>query len=127
MCLFSKEKEMIATCDIPCVKVLMESDGKRYTPFYDKRVPRIVLWGFLPFRARGEKEVKQGRNGVFVKKGYIHVFDSLNASLSAIANWLFIGDKFEHYECVIPKGTHYWVSCDGSMYAAKKIKFVRKI
>jgi len=126
MCLFSKEKEMVATCDIPCVKVLVEIDGKRYTPIYDKHVPCFVLWGLLPFSACGEKEVEQGSDGVFVKGGYIHVFDLLKSSSSSLTCWWFAMHKLEYYECVIPKGTHYWVSSDGSEYAARKIRFVRK-
>ena len=125
MCLISVEGEKIANVDIPCVKVLVRRDGEVYTPCFPKRVSRIVLCGIFPMRAKGEERVVHGTYSAYVTGGFVHVY----ASRADCIHWEWLwhdGGMIEFYDCVIPKGTRYWMSDDGSQYAAKKIRFVRK-
>lgn len=128
MCLYSLGHEEVATCDIPCVKLLaIDSDGKYYTPFYKRRVSQMVLRGLSCLRAKGKK-------GIFVshlkyctktiKGGYIHVYAS---QADAHEQAWFGMPRYVLYDCVIPKGTRYWKSYDGCEYAARKIRFIQEI
>lgn len=116
---------MVAHVDIPCVKVLVRKFGIHYTPYYLKRVFRIVLCGIFPMRARGKGDVVYGTASKFVNGGFVHVY----ASMADCIHWEWLrydGGMIEFYDCVIPKGTRYWMSDDGFQYATKKIRFVRK-
>lgn len=130
MCLISDDiRERVAERDIPCVKVLVRRDGGVYTPYFSERVCRIVLCGIFPMRAKGDENVVHGTYSgsayVTVTGGFVHVY----ASRADYIHWEWLwhdGGMIEFYDCVIPKGTRYWMSNDGSQYAAKKIRFVRK-
>jgi len=126
MGLISSEYEKVSKVDIPCVKVLVRKGVVHYTPCIGERVCRIVLCGLFPMAATGEEDVVYSENSRFVNCGFVHVY----ASLSDCIDWSWRyhdGGSIEFYECVIPAGVRYWESDDGSMYAAKKIKFVKKI
>lgn len=117
------ESERIAEEDIPCVKNLaVGMDGRYYTPFIGKLISRVVLSGIVAMRACGEEFIEDSVLGDrCVGEGFIHVFTSLDDALK----WGAVDGVF--YECIIPKGTRYWVSSDGKEYASKRIRFKRRV
>lgn len=121
MCLYTNNIEpKIAEEDIPCYKELVCS-GKRYiTPFM-----QLPVFRSNSNRISGKRVVAKPRRKVNwfscrytgcrygIDKGAIHVYSKYNGDRCVINS--------EVFEAYIPKGTKYWVSVDGTQYAAKKI------
>lgn len=120
MCLFSVTGRLKAEKDIPCVKALGYVNGCFVTPIEYRRVPYLVLSGRRLFRARGKRDVKRNQLWEVVSGGYIHVYRREDNVQSSFKSGCLL------FDCIIPKGTEYYESNDGTMYAARKIRFVRK-
>ena len=119
MCLLANEFEKIAEKDIVCYKELKYDQvlGIFVTPFQQRWIGRRVLNGRRLYKARGKEEVKY--DCYFqVGGGFVHSYAKLYSCF---------GSRHVVWECVIPAGTRYWVSDDGTEYASKSLRFVRKM
>ena len=124
MCLIANDYERIADEDVPCVKVLSYSDGWFYTPYKMRRVCDGVLNGRRLMRARGRECVDElGWDQFSVGRGFVHTFSTMESAKSL---WFPLSGRVVYFDCVIPKGTRYWVSYDGMEYASKAIRFVKE-
>ena len=69
------------------------------------------------YKARGKEEVKYDYY-FQVGGGFVHSYAKFQACLSV---------RYVVWECLIPAGTRYWVSDDGTEYASKSLRFVRRM
>lgn len=133
MCLISNTNiPKIAQEDIVCYKVLIKPSilkslfGKGYvTPWYDKKVKPKGL-----FKAEGMKEIIRDYYASIhptklycIGGGFIHTYTNLNAI--GITGPDFVRQRV--FECIIPKGTEYFISIDDQEYASDCIIFKREI
>lgn len=129
MCLVSDtDIPKIAQEDIVYYKVLIKVSnikalfGKGYaTPWYETKVKPKGL-----FKAKGGKSILKNyfNPGTYdVGRGFIHTYTGLDGS--RIPKNLIEGYRI--FECIIPKGTEYFVSTDGEEYASDCIIFKRKM
>ena len=129
MCLLSDtDIPKIAQEDIVCYKVLIKVSGikalfgKGYlTPWCDTKVRPKGL-----FKAKGGKSILRNcfKPGTYdVGRGFIHTYTGLDGS--RIPKNLIGGHRM--FECIIPKGTEYFVSIDGEEYASDCIIFKREM
>ena len=129
MCLVSDtDIPKIAQEDIVCYKVLIKVSnikalfGKGYaTPWYETKVKPKGL-----FKAKGGKSILKNyfNPGTYdVGRGFIHTYTGLDGSRIP-KNFI---EGYRIFECIIPKGTEYFVSTDGEEYAPDCIIFKRKM
>lgn len=129
MCLVSDtDIPKIAQEDIMCYKALIKVSsikalfGKGYaTPWLETKVRPKGL-----FKAKGEKSIFRNcfKPGTYdIGRGFIHTYTGLDGS-KVPKN--LVGDH-RMFECIIPKGTEYFVSIDGEEYASDCIIFKRKV
>ncbi len=129
MCLLSDtDIPKIAQEDIMCYKALIKVSsikalfGKGYaTPWLETKVRPKGL-----FKAKGEKSIFRNcfKPGTYdIGRGFIHTYTGLDGS-KVPKN--LVGDH-RMFECIIPKGTEYFVSIDGEEYASDCIIFKRKV
>ena len=123
MCIICREPFKVASKDIVCWKQLWKSSlfGFVYTPVMKRLVFPWVLSGKVPYRARGSEEYEVLDDyKYFVGGGFVYSYAKIES--------VFSDDGVNvAYKCVIPKGTWYWVSEDGSMYASECLRFVEKV
>ena len=122
MCLYSTTGKKIAERDIVCYKVLSYWHGNYYTPIMCKRVKNAVLTGRRLFRGGLFRQKHKYTNYISIEGGYVHVYSSLMN-----CRWRWSCDECRYYECIIPKGTEYWISKNGTEMAARKIRFVKRV
>ena len=136
MCLWIKNKKMlVAEEDIVCYKTLSKTnDGVYCTAYTNTHVPESVINGYDLFNAEGELKLKKNehcKNRTCYKYntegGLIHSYACKEDPFETNKHYSFDDTIFE---CVIPKGTKYYVGLfDGGCesYASKCIRFVKKI
>lgn len=124
MCLISETNQpTIATEDIVCYKIITPENR---TPCTNTHVNILHRLGVKPFKAKGDIIINISASGRYynIEGGMIHTFCNLNYTLIHADNFA-IG--FPIYECIIPKGTEYFVSSDEEEYCSKKIIFKKRI
>ncbi len=123
MCLRSKSDEyLVADEDIPCYKVLVEYGVNKYsTPTIGALVPDDVLAGTRLMVASGDEDIHLDFGCYSVGGGFIHSYAKLTLAMTYSLGYRAI------FNCVIPKGERYFVSSDGTQYASKSIRFVKKV
>lgn len=135
MCLWIKNKKMlVAEEDIVCYKTLRKLSDGYYTAYVGTLVPENVINGSDLFKAEGLLKLEKNEH----YKNRTHY--KYNTEGGLIHSYACKEDPFEtneHYnfddtifECVIPKGTKYYVGLfDGGSksYASECIRFVKKI
>ncbi len=123
MCLLAKEFEKIAEKDVVCYKELRKYDvfGIVVTPIKRRWIGRRVLNGRRLYKARGREDVcyDSFAEAAVVSGGFVHSY--------AIRDLLIPADGYVCYKCIIPAGTKYWVSHNGTEYASKSLRFVEKL
>jgi hypothetical protein len=148
MCLFVKNNKVkIAKEDIICYKVLKYLKSSHSptgtvlcTPFADQIISESVLNGDFDFEAVGTPKIEQEYDNEYsISEGYIHTCadkDSANTIYLQCAYYheYYCANKFEIYECIIPKGTRYYEGVynhekriSRASYASEKIRFVKKL
>lgn len=139
MCLITTKSRMVAENDITCYKIMeySEREKKWYTPIKGVHVSDVVITGSRLMEARGFGFVKRlacfdidGERYIkmVVGKGYIHSFSGVPSAFKPSYYGIGGNEYSTHlFECVIPAGTVYWESEDMCEYAAKEIRFVKKI
>lgn len=129
MCLYSKENTpMVAEKDITCYKALWKKWYGYVTPIQKnyvsnevikgKRLMKPSIWSRL--FGKTENDEKAYETLTLVGTGYIHVYVN-----KRIAKFCF--RDCDIFECVIPKGTEYWVDKNEYVLAARKIRFVEQV
>ena len=125
MCLLSREKEKVAESDISVVKVLRRDKilEKWFTPVQMAEVPDSVVNGNKDMVAEGDEEIRINHldASYYVYGGFVHSYAG-----DIEANLLQRAKSSCYFRCVIPKGTRYWVSYDGTAYASKSLRFVKE-
>ena len=118
MCLFTKQQEAkIANKNIVVYKLLHCNNGVLRPPIFidyvyklrklnstDIEVSPILDFGYSVYRA-------------------FHAFTTINNALTST----IITNDMLLYRCVIPKGSEYYISADGSEIASNKIIIRRKV
>ena len=136
MCLFTEEREpRIADRDITCYKIVSVRGGKYYTPYVKRRIQKRYIIGRDLYCAHGELNIKNCSNAFYVAhrfannnqffaigKGFIHTCGG-----TAEEAFKHVGSDQQLFECIIPKGTEYYVGYEGYVLASKVIRFVRHI
>ena len=127
MCLFKDKKfhpnnrPLIAQEDIVCYKQLYRvHDGLYTTPYTDTTVPDECLNQNIPFKAEIVKKFRFFWNHILgmsniVDDGFIHTY--------TYSRLQFCYDTFE---CIIPKGTKYFIG-EGIDLASEKIIFLKRV
>ena len=119
MCLVSKWRfSKKAKEDIVCYKILGKMGEGYYTPYQDVKVdvtkPLKAVGNSITFFDPLEK-----------RSGYIHTISSLEYIKMYLHD--FDGIEFAVFKCIIPKGTKYHKSKDGTEYCSRKIIFDKQI
>lgn len=148
MCLFVKNNNVkVAKKDIVCYKVLkyMKSSNSPTgtilcTPFANQMVSEEIVNGNFDFEAVGTPKIEQENDNEYsISEGYIHTCADKESADAVYLQCVYYhesycANKFEIYECVIPKGTRYYegvLSHDKlisrASYASEKIRFVKKL
>lgn len=154
MCLFTQDiYPSIAEEDIICYKVIKFAGKHPLTPYMSLEIEDDVLLGKKLFCGGLRKHVEfdEWHSVNCIGEGYIHTFSTLESAKFCLFHEVipFIHNSnpifdFFIYECIIPKGTEYFIgfSETGShfclfnkdkknmplnSYASDKIKFVRKM
>ena len=134
-----QKKVLVAEQDITVWKVLEEHKRKKVitmTPYRYMEVPLHVLNGETPLVAKGKESVREsdGLNGTIIEGGFIHSFSDRDVAMGKMRYLQDLNDTavaYEKvqvvvYECVIPKGTKYYVGLSNDI-ASKQIMFRKKI
>ena len=136
MCLWIKTKKMlVAEEDIVCYKTLSKTnDGGYCTSYTNTYVPESVINGSDLFKAEGPLKLEKNercknstRYKYSTEGGLIHSYACKEDPFETNKKYNFDDTIFE---CVIPKGTKYYVGLfDGNSesYASQCIRFVKKI
>lgn len=123
MCLKVKNvRSKKATEDILCYKVVLKNhNGELTSPFYPK-----FVWQVGVETGPNERSIRR-----FIPKdiegGYLHSFSTISGAIDLKIFNINKG-RMEIYECVIPKGTHYYEGMHSngfSGYASKKLKLIK--
>lgn len=127
MCLFKNDKyhphscPLIAKEDIVCYKqVFRNIDGTYKTPYTNTLIPTECVENKVPFKAKIDKKFKFFcyhvlGTSLIVNDGFIHVYKHPQYQLGWIT-----------FECIIPKGTKYFIGIKGDL-AARKIIFLNRV
>ena len=127
MCLFKNtgfhphNRPLTADRDIICYKKVQQVGKDTYiTPCTIAPIPIECIQNKVPFKAQILSKFKFiWRHvfgfGRFVEDGFIHTYQDDNKSTI-----------FEVYECIIPKGTKYFIGLQGD-YASERIIFLKKM
>ena len=127
MCLFKSlvlhphNRPLIADRDIICYKKVKQVGKNAYiTPCTNAPIPIECIQNKVPFEAQILSKFKFiWRHvfgfGRFVEDGFIHTYQEDNG-------WRIC----EVFECIIPKGTKYFVGVQGD-YASEKIIFLKQM
>jgi hypothetical protein len=127
MCLFKDDKyhphcrPLIAEEDIVCYKQVDRCPCGLYaTPYTDTIIPTECIENKVPFKAKIDKIFKFFCDHILgttliVDDGFIHVYKYPQYQ----RGWTT-------FECIIPKGTKYFVGLRGDL-AAKEIIFLEKV
>lgn len=138
MCLTTKTKEpLYAEEDIVCYKVVKESkaEGCPYmTPYEESLIHEKAIKGIWMFVAHGIKKIEESNSlntSYDIGEGYIHTYKYLpHGKYMNEYMELHHDGEFHLFECIIPRGTEYYVGSDlngFTSYASERIKFVKKI
>lgn len=116
MCLITSNNKRIADRDISVYKVAKPNSNKITTPVFGKTIS-------IGVRTKDDKVCDVEFDGTFytVKGGYFHSYENKN---DAIRDWGHDIDKkktHKVFECVIPKGSEYYYSEVGCLYASNEI------
>ena len=125
MCLLSlSDNPKVADKDIVCYKFL-----DRLGPFrYMTPIREVKLWKFpylkKIFVAKGTEEAERDplQRRYVVGEGFIHTFAKMSDEYSRRG----LHDVVL-FRCIIPKGTKYFKSMDGSEYASREIVILNKV
>lgn len=126
MCLFKDKKyhpfnrPLIAKDDIICYKKLCQIGDTYYTPQICTQVPIECIRNKVPFKAQILSKFKFIWKHVLgfsnsVENGFIHAFQRDNGLRG-----------YTTFECIIPKGTEYFIGRDDHI-AAKEIIFLEEL
>lgn len=127
MCLFKDNKyhhnnrPLIAEEDIVCYKqIFTYIDGTYMTPYTNTIIPTKCITNKVPFKAKIIDKFEFFCNHIlgaslFVDDGFIHVYKYPRYKFGLTT-----------FECIIPKGTKYFIGTDGDL-AAKEIIFLEKV
>ena len=119
--MFCREGWKVASEDIVCWKQLFRNLLFVYSPVMKRLVFPWVLSGKVLYMARGREEIDWcDDTGCWVDGGFVYSYARREYVVDDDAS-------FVAYECVIPAGTRYWVSEDGSMYASKRLHFMERV
>ena len=135
MCFITKEREpYIADRDMVCYKVVSVMGGKHYAPYVGRRIAKRYIIGRDLYCAHGKTAVKSCSNAWYavhffannhqffaVGKGFIHTYGNVEVAFRKM------GLNREVYECVIPKGSEYYMDYESCELASKAIHFIRRI
>ena len=135
MCLWIKNKKLlVAEEDIVCYKTLSKTSAGYWTAYTATYVPEDVVNGSNLFKAEGELKLekkdhykKREHYKYATNGGLIHTYACKDDPFETNKHYNFDDTIFE---CVIPKGTKYYVGLfDGvsKSYASECIRFVKKI
>jgi hypothetical protein len=127
MCLFKDQylhphnRPLIAKEDIVCYKqVCRHSCGLYETPYTNTIIPTESIENKIPFKAKIDKKLRffcahvLGTTSI-VDDGFIHVYKHPHRQFGLTT-----------FECMIPKGTKYFVGFHGDL-AAKEIIFLERV
>ena len=126
MCLFKDEKyhphnrPLIAEEDIVCYKQVGRGSCSLYeTPYTHTIIPTECIENKVPFKAEIVKKFRFFWNHILgtsliVNDGFIHVYKYPRYQFDLIT-----------FECIIPKGTKYFIGLHGDL-AAEKIIFLER-
>lgn len=125
MCLITTQKEpMVAEKDITCYKALIKlsyDDDGYITPFQGYPVLNDIVNHKGLMKPSKLSKIEKDSYYTYVGEGYIHTY------ANAVEAATFSHSSCEIFECIIPKGTEYYVdSFDGGM-ASTSIRFVRRV
>lgn len=117
MCLITKQRvAKFATEDIPVYKMVKVISPKRImSPFYEHfrwevgKIHRVFYWPWNIFRPRN-----RGDNVSYVDYSF-HAF--LRSDLCR--------PGYEQYDAIVPKGSWYFISDDGSEIASNRLKLIK--
>ena len=119
MCLYSKTKiPLIAKEDITCYKIVCRPLNSKVSK-YDSVCFNFPINKGLIY-AEGEKIILE--YGYYqIGEGYLHSYTSLYHAKNTCFGYNFI------LECIIPKGSEYFISKDGDEYASDKLIIGKKV
>ena len=136
MCLYKDKKyhphnhPLIAEEDIVCYKRLwVRCDNRIVTPHTHIPIPIKCLQKNkrkrVPFKAEILNKFRFiWRHvlgfGNIVEDGFIHTYSSMPSHYN-----VFWGDRI--FQCIIPKGTKYFIGEDGEEYASEQIMFGKRL
>ena len=133
MCLISKTSiPTIAEEDIVVYKVLMCKNGKDYAPVVseDGELPHYIYKKGVN-KARLNEDVSYAWNCQYkIGKGFLHAYTTKGIAEQKCDRWngcvgrsgIESGVKYHFVaKMTIPKGTKYFISCDGTEICAKQL------
>lgn len=133
MCLYTKQIcPLRARKDIICYKWVEEADAKYLTPFYHMPIDVGETYTVEETKKKSTNvsviaaEFHNVRRAYRVEDGYIHCFTKVLYAEFAI-NFNTPASGQHIIECIIPKGTLYYINIAKREIAAKEIRTIRLI
>lgn len=123
------KKPKVAKEDIICYKVLSLTKEGLYSPFQDYKYDGELIKadGRIDRRKRYSFKFSLFKRQYYtIHGGMLHCFVSKKLAKTLQLSLITIGSAIT-YECVIPKGTEYYISTDEEGICAKAIRLIKEI
>ena len=129
MCLDTNSNiPLIAEEDIVVYKVLMHRNGKDYAPVVtDTATLQSYIYKKGANKARLKEDINLTWNGrtYAIGKGFLHAYTTNEEAEKSRTRWNCCGLTISHFvvKMIIPKGTKYFVSTEGTEICTKQLNW----